>query len=197
MGNHSEPKEAVFGQIRARVHQRLEGLSPDLTYHDIHHTFDVVKQCERIAHEEGVTDEHRLFLLRVAGLYHDTGFLHTYRNHEEEGCQIFLTDAPSFGLDEEECAFVIRLIMATKLPQTPVDIYEQIICDADLDYLGRPDFFRIGDGLRREFLKYGVIQSDEEWSALQISFLSKHHYHTRSSQALREGPKQDNISRLL
>ena len=37
----------------------------------------------------------------------------------------------------------MELREATKIPQTPLTKLEEIICDADLDYLGREDFFEI------------------------------------------------------
>ena len=86
--------------------------------------------------------------------------------------------------------------MATKLPQTPATLLEKVICDADLDYLGRADFFEIGDGLRREFLKQGIIKTNQDWDQLQIKFLTSHQYHTATSRKLREKYKQGNISKL-
>ena len=189
-------KQAGFEAIRAFVVEKLEHLSPDLTYHNLEHTLDVVMQSERIAKEEGVDDEHQLYLLKVAALYHDTGFLHTYGKHEEESCAIFKEDAKLFGFSCEDTELITRLIMATKLPQTPATLLEKVICDADLDYLGRADFFEIGDGLRREFLKQGIIKTNQDWDQLQIKFLTSHQYHTATSRKLREKYKQGNISKL-
>lgn len=187
---------AAFDTIRLSVCEKLKDLDVHLTYHNLEHTLDVMQQCGRLAAEEGATDPHAIYLLKVAAMYHDTGFLRTYRNHEEQGCQIFLEDADAYGFSEEDKVFVKRLIMATKLPQTPHDLYERIICDADLDYLGRSDFFTIGDGLRREFLHFGVVDSDEAWGVLQIKFLTSHSYHTKSSQRLREPVKQQHLAQL-
>jgi predicted metal-dependent HD superfamily phosphohydrolase len=186
----------TFDLIRTFVCGKLKLLDEHLTYHNLAHTLDVVKQSERIARKEGVTDEHKIFLLKVAALYHDTGFIITYANHETASCEIFLCDAPQFNLSKEEQHFINRLIMATKLPQTPSDIFEQVICDADLDYLGRPDFFRIGDGLRKEFLHFKIVSSNEEWEKLQIRFLTSHHYHTDSCKKSREAKKQYHIAQL-
>ena len=56
-----------------------------------------------------------------------------------------------------------------------------IICDADLDYLGREDFDEISNSLKNEFLTYGVIKSEMEWDRLQVSFFNSHHYFTATS----------------
>ena len=171
-----------FESIENAVLKKLESLSPGLTYHSREHTRDVVQQSERIAREESVTDKRKVFILKIAALYHDTGFMETYSNHEERSCQIFLRDSKSFGLTPAEIKEVTDLIMVTKIPQQPKNLLQRIICDADLDYLGRDDFELIGDKLRREFLVYGVVRDDEEWDRLQLKFLASHRYHTFSSQ---------------
>src|SRR5688572_30635722 len=141
--------ENDFEKIQRKVLFKLRGLSPNLTYHCVNHTLDVVEQSGRIASEEGVRGERDLFLLKVAALYHDSGFLETYAEHEKKGCDIFLKDAVNFEFTEDEKDIIQGLIMSTKIPQQPKTHMEQILCDADLDYLGRSDFFEIGDTLRK------------------------------------------------
>ena len=84
-----------FDTIENAVLKKLVSLSPGLTYHSREHTRDVVQQSERIAREESVTDKRKVFILKIAALYHDTGFMETYSNHEERSCQIFLRDSKS------------------------------------------------------------------------------------------------------
>jgi len=193
----SDMRGQAFKKLKKIVLKRLEGLSSDLTYHSLAHTLDVLQQCERIAIEEGITDPDQLFLLRIAALYHDTGFLRTYSEHESKGCNIFLEDVDGMGFSEQEKTLIVNLIMATKIPQKPKTLLEKVICDADLDYLGRNDFFSIGDSLRKEFLCYHVIGSNDEWESLQLNFLQNHRYHTQSSRKLREPVKQKNYLQLL
>lgn len=182
--------EEEFKQIKQGVLHQLAHLQPTLTYHSPEHTLDVLEQCERIAAAEGLTDPRRVFLLKVAALYHDIGFLHRYTEHEEESCRIFLADATQHTFSDEEKNDVLHMIMATRLPQQPTTLAEQIICDADLDYLGRTDFLTIGDRLRREFISHGIVADDDGWQDLQLRFLNTHHYHTASSKTLREPIKQ-------
>ncbi|RYZ61166.1 MAG: HD domain-containing protein [Chitinophagaceae bacterium] len=196
MNLSTKDTQKAFDAIRNHVCKKLEGLSDHLTYHNIDHTLDVLQQSERIARDEGLEDEHKLYLLKVAAMYHDTGFLVTYADHEKASCDIFRNEAALFDFTPAEQAFIVRLIMATRLPQQPADIYECVICDADLDYLGRSDFFRIGDGLRKEFLHYGIVRSDEEWDRLQMKFLSNHSYHTNSCRESREYEKQAHMAQL-
>jgi hypothetical protein len=189
--------ENDFEKIKTNLLAKLNKLSSYLTYHCVDHTLDVIKQSERIANEEGITDERDLFLLQVAALYHDTGFLETYAEHEIKGCGIFMADAINLDFTDNEKEIIRGLIMSTKIPQQPNTLMEKIICDADLDYLGRQDFFKIGDTLRKEFLHYKIVQNNDDWERLQVKFLQFHKYHTDTSQKNREPVKQQHLSKLL
>ena len=191
------PADKYYNEIQQNAVAQLKKLSPDLTYHCLDHTWDVLEQSVRIAEAEGITDQHQIFLLKVAALYHDTGFLRAYRLHEAASCEIFLEETRKYDFTEAEKDVVKRLILVTQIPQQPKDLLEKIICDADLDYLGRDDFFAIGDTLRREFLLFKVVDDDAAWENLQLRFLKNHAYHTESSRLLREPAKQLNISKLL
>ncbi|HEV7380028.1 MAG TPA: HD domain-containing protein, partial [Dyadobacter sp.] len=125
-------------------------LDPTLFYHGVHHTLDVVQTALTIAYEENVTDAESLDLLRTAALYHDCGFLVTYKGHEAAGCDIAQNVLDEFGYTHAQIATICGLIMSTKVPQSAATHLEKILCDADLDYLGRADFKSIGETLYLE-----------------------------------------------
>jgi uncharacterized protein len=189
--------EKDFEYVKELVLNELDNLDPHLTYHSKEHTIDVMRQSLRIAASEGVTDIYQLLLLKFATLFHDIGFLKTYANHEAKGCELFLEYCAGDDFSDTEKEDIKALIMATKLPQSPKNHLEQIICDADLDYLGRNDFFIIGDNLRKEFLHYNIVADNEAWEKLQLNFLKNHQYFTESSRKLREPVKQVHYSKLL
>ena len=62
--------------------------------------------------------------------------------------------------------------MATKMPQRPKNLLQQIICDADLDYLGRNDFFILSEKLHKEFIEYKIACNDEEWKNQGLLFFN-------------------------
>lgn len=189
--------EKDFELVKEIILAKLDGLDPHLTYHSKEHTIDVMTQALRIAASEGITDSYQLLILKFATLFHDIGFLETYANHEAKGCEMFLKYSANKHFTDKEIADIQALIMATKLPQSPKNHLEEIICDADLDYLGRGDFFVIGDNLRKEFLHYNIVADNEAWEKLQLNFLKNHHYFTVSSQKLREPVKQKHYAQLL
>ena len=188
----------LLEKIKHRVFMRMKDLDQRLHYHTIWHTSDVLMQVERIAQSEGIVNERDLLLLKIAALYHDTGFLKTYMNHEEVGCQIFMEDAEqmAYELTINEKERVCQLIMVTKTPQEPQNIFEKIICDADLDYLGRDDFWLIGKKLYSELFGYGMIHDEHDWNMLQLSFLGKHQYWTKTSQKMRADKKAEYLSAI-
>ena len=180
-----------FSQIQQHVIAKLQkGLSSDLTYHSVSHTLDVLTQSIFIANAEGVDDDDDLFLLKLASLYHDVGFLDKYTGHEERSCEIAEKELTAFGLSKAQIDKVCGMIRATKVPQNPHTLLEEIICDSDLDYLGRPDFFTIGKGLFNEFMKQKIVSNDRDWNLLQIRFLEEHHYFTNTSKKRRQRQKQ-------
>ena len=179
----------LFTSIKQPILFRLENeLDPRLGYHNLSHTLDVMEQVEIIAKLEKVNDKHDLLLLKTAAAFHDSGFLIIYKNHEEKSCDI-ASDSLKNVFNEEDIKKICGMIMATKIPQTPHTLLEQIICDADLDYLGRDDFEPISRNLYKEFLTYKIIPEDIVWDHIQIKFFESHHYFTGTSVSNRNGEK--------
>jgi predicted metal-dependent HD superfamily phosphohydrolase len=173
-----------------------KGLSPNYYYHSINHTKDVVNAVERIALLEGVTDES-LFLLKTAAILHDAGFIERYDNNEEIGAIMAAEILPKYGYTEQHIKTIVELIHVTEIPHKPLNKIQEIICDADLDYLGRDDFDEIADKLRRELREMGKIQSDRQWDEIQVKFLNQHQYFTQTAKELRQEKKEINIQKVM
>ena len=172
-----------------------KGLSPQLHYHCIAHTKDVVRAVERIALLEGVTDEG-LFLLKSAATYHDAGFVEQYDKNEPVGARLAEEILPKYGYTDQHIATIKELIFVTQIPHQPKNKLEEIMCDADLDYLGREDFHEIADRLRRELREHGKIDSDRRWDEIQVQFLTAHQYFTETSQKTRQVKKMKNLEEI-
>jgi len=176
------------------LHQ-LQQLSPTLYYHGLHHTLDVVAQAESLADAESVTDADERAVLRTAAFFHDTGFLTTYQGHEEAGCAMAQQVLPTMGYTNDQIERICQLIMATQMPQNPGSFHlAQILCDADLDYLGRPDFLPISNTLLQELQARGKMADLRTWQELQVKFLSEHRYWTRTALLRREAGKQAHLA---
>jgi HD superfamily phosphodiesterase len=185
-----------FEAVKEYLLQRLErGLAPNLYYHGMHHTVDVMAAANRLAESEGIKDADKTILMTSA-LLHDAGFLIRYKENEDISAGMCWNILPRFGYTYSEIMVVAQLILSTSIPQKPYDKLSSILCDSDLDYLGRDDFFIIGCNLRREWKEYGRDLSVKEWYEQQIDFLSKHHYFTRTSTMLREEKKLRHLEYL-
>ncbi|MEO7393670.1 MAG: HD domain-containing protein [Chitinophagaceae bacterium] len=188
---------SVYDFIYNQITNRLQlHLSPYYTYHSLDHTLDVLKQSQQIAARENITDDEELFLLNIAVLYHDIGFLNIYSGHEEKGCELVKNELPVIGFNHDQIHKICGLIMATKIPQSPKNKLEEIICDADLDYLGRNDFEQISNQLYKEFLHVGFVKNYADWMQKQIGFFESHQYFTKSSQLLRQPLKMDHLLKI-
>ncbi|HVT85051.1 MAG TPA: hypothetical protein VHD35_07595, partial [Chitinophagaceae bacterium] len=133
---------------------------------------------------------------KTAALYHDSGFLHAYSGHEEAGCEIVKKELPAYGINGKQLDAICGMIMATKIPQSPKNKLEEIICDADLDYLGRPDFFKIANSLFKEMMHRGLVNNEREWNRIQVNFLKNHHYFTPTNKQSREQQKLEHLAMI-
>ncbi|MEM6801904.1 MAG: HD domain-containing protein [Bacteroidota bacterium] len=174
------------------IRKLREELPSSLTYHGLHHTLDVSRSAKEIARMESIGGED-ILLLETAALYHDSGFTRTYQNHEAAGCDIARESLPLFGYNKIQIRKICGMIMATRIPQSPTNLLEQILCDADLYYLGRSDFYHIGDTLFKEFLYQGIVKDERDWNQLQVKFLSNHNYFTSTAIHMRKANKDKHL----
>lgn len=189
--------ESGFLQLKSTILELLRtDLDQRLTYHCLAHTEDVLEQAQRIALTEGITDPKLLLLIKIAALFHDTGFLRTYKGHEEESCRIMEEYVSDRDLTKLDIEMIKGMIRATKVPQTPHNLSEKILCDADLDYLGRDDFKPISETLKDEFLVYGIIKTEQDWDDMQVSFFESHRYFTGTSLQNRYPLKMKHLQAL-
>ena len=167
-------------------------LAKNLFYHGPHHTKDVLNAVEKIAFNEKVSPEE-FILLRAAVLFHDFGYIDKYLDNETIGVDYARDFLPKYGFNLSQVNKVCELIMATKVPQKPKNNLERIICDADLDYLGREDFISISSNFYKELKEYRMVKNKKEWDQLQIKFLKSHHFFSEYSINNRSSLKKKNL----
>ncbi|WP_353777874.1 HD domain-containing protein [Winogradskyella sp. 3972H.M.0a.05] len=186
-----------FKIILKDITKLLDTKLPDyLTYHDTAHTLYVLDKSIHIAKKEGVGTSD-LELLKVAALFHDIGFTVTHKEHEEEGCKIAKTELKKYGYSNSEIETICGMIMATKIPQRPKTLLEQILADADLEYLATSGFSRKAKDLYKERLHFNPDLSLDEWNEVQIEFMKNHRYHTKYCKHYKTFRKQRNLKQIL
>jgi uncharacterized protein len=188
-----------FEQARSYALRRLEQeLSPRLTYHSLWHTRDdVAVATERLAALEGVSGS-ALALLLTGAYFHDIGFTEQFNDHETASIRIATQVLPKFGYSPDEITIVRGLIEVTRIPQRPHTHLEEIISDADLDCLGREDFWTRSHALydERKALNGANPPSEPAWCQIQLQFLQSHGYFTPSARALRQANKHRYIAEM-
>jgi len=185
-----------YHAAKAYILDKLEReLADHLTYHGLHHTLDVLYTTEELCYLERISPYDSL-LLKTAALFHDSGFTISTSEHEDFGCRIARHYLPRFGYTQREIELICGMIMSTKIPQSPRNYLEKIICDADLDYLGRDDFYDIGATLFEELKASRFLQNEQDWNRLQVNFLEQHRFFTSTNRRRRSPRKRKYLKEL-
>lgn len=186
--------EGASSYILARLGREL---SPSLTYHSLSHTRDdVLPAAVRLGQAVHLSDEN-LLLLKTAAVFHDSGFLVSYDNHEQYSINLAREKLPEFGYSPEQIDTIAETIAATRLPQRPRNLLQQLMCDADLDTLGREDFPELNRRLQEEHQR--ILKSPpnpQVWLANQVRFLEDHSFFTRAAHEFRDAGKAQNLARI-
>ena len=186
-----------FSKLKKMILKELnDRLSGKLTYHGIHHTTDVLAVVEELCILEKVPSDQAT-KLKTAALLHDAGFVEDkHLGHEAASCKMAEAILPNYNYTPQQISHICEMIMATKIPQSPTDRLAEILCDADLDYLGRDDFYPIAQSLFVELQAYGIVQEETVWDKIQVGFLENHRFFTDTNRTRRERQKQQRIAEL-
>ena len=168
-------------------------LSPKLYFHCIDHAIDVLNSAVRLNSLERMNANDSI-LIETAAIFHDAGMIRTYLDHEKVSADLARKVLIEYDYSPAEIEQVASLIMATAMPQYAKTKQEMVLCDADLDVLGREDFFITSFQLQLEWKIFGIMDSTlREWIKFEIDFLENHKYYTASAIKLREEQKQKNL----
>jgi predicted metal-dependent HD superfamily phosphohydrolase len=165
--------------------------------HTLHPTKGVVAVANNIAMSENIS-EHDRELLITAAYFHDTGYIRAYEKNEPIAARMAGRILKLIGYKPNEVEKIQRMILLTDPEIEPNTRVEKILCDADLDNLGREDFLKLDGKLREGQHARGIDVSDDvKWYRNTLEFIKKHQYYTESQKKLREKGEQKNIKRLL
>jgi uncharacterized protein len=154
-------------------------------YHNYEHTLYVQEKALEIGKHENCTDRE-IELLNTAALWHDTGYIKTYYGHEEASCVLAKKHLPYYGFSKKDITIICGMIMATKILQTPKNKLEEILADADLEYLGTTTVEEKADLLCRELQSLNPSLTAAAWNKIQIGFLDTHHYFTKYCKEIKD-----------
>jgi uncharacterized membrane-anchored protein YitT (DUF2179 family)/predicted metal-dependent HD superfamily phosphohydrolase len=184
--------EKVYSFLINKLEKELPAY---LYYHNAEHTKSVIAAAEHLAASENISGDE-LVILKTAALFHDAGFLQQADGHEEISCIWARDYLHEYEYTDNQIDQICRIIMATRLPQSPGDHLGQILCDADLFYNGKAGYAANAEKLFKEFKQRGIVKTESEWLLMQVEFLSTQHFFTRSAVAELEGTKEEIIAEL-
>ena len=188
-------KEA-YPPICFEILEDLETSLPEhLEYHSLEHTIDVANVCDfYIDHFK--LDKQEVELIRIAAIAYDYAYIDSPEEHEKNSVCRLLPLLKKHGYSEKEIDLISGMIMATKIPQQPTNLYERILADADLDYLGRNDYDKLSRRRVKELYHYSVVSNQKQWLDAQIKFLENHTYHTDFAKKHRDKSKSKKLEQI-
>lgn len=185
-----------FSEIHDHMISRLQkGLPSYLKYHDVAHTEDVIKKSVLLGELENLSPPD-IDLIKIAALYHDSGFLIAREDHEEKSCGIADKDLTEMNFHKGDIKTICEMIQATKIPQQAHNRYQNILADADLFYLGTDEYTYYAEKLYEELKHFSPEITAEEWFNIQVAFMEQHSYFTAYGKTVLRPVKQKNL-RLL
>lgn len=172
--------EKILAEAKNFILGLLENKLPEgVLFHSKDHTLDVLKNVVIIGNNSLVSQDD-INVLQIAALFHDIGYVVDYQNHERESVIIARNFLNKRNIDKDVIDIICNTIMATKIPQNPINIYESILCDADLMHLTYSDYFKNIELMRIEWQKIGKAQLSElEFHKGSLNFIKQHKYHTK------------------
>lgn len=190
--------ESLLNKVKKHCLKVLdEGRCHHLQFHNVQHTNDVVKSIRRNAVYQGLTDEEIEPLL-IAAYFHDTGVRYIYKGHEYVSAANAKKFLEEVNYPRDKTRVVINCILATQMPQSPKNNFEEMICDADLSHLGKQNYFEKNELLREEWREFMKLEfTDTEWRKLTIDFLMEHRYFTAYGKDKLQAKKRGNILKCM
>lgn len=182
-------KEYVLNLLQTKI-------SSNNVYHDVDHTRNVAETAEIIGRASNISDED-LEIVILAAWFHDLGYIEKVEGHEELSAKYAEEFLRKENYPQSKIDKVKSCILATKVPQNPKSLLEEILCDADLSHLGKKTFKHRNDLFREEFEYYfGRQLSEAEWLKKSIEFLNSHKFFTEFARREYDEQKKRNISKL-
>ena len=187
----------LIKKVELYVHDYFHRHQTDnLIYHKIGHTANVVKLAEKIGAGSGLS-ENEMEIVIISAWFHDIGYIHTSKKHEEESACIAEKFLNENKYPPEKIEKVKSCIISTKITLTPQNKLQEVLCDADLRHLAKKNFFEQSKLLKLEFEKTkGEYYDEQEWFEETLKFIKEHEFYTKYAKEKYNDKKQENIIKL-
>ncbi|MCK4677900.1 MAG: HD domain-containing protein, partial [Bacteroidales bacterium] len=164
-------------------------------YHNVTHTREVVKAVQALSEHSNLPQEDANMVL-IAAWFHDIGYVNSYNDHEEESKKMADEFLQSKGMNKEIIQIITNCIDATKVPQKPKTLLEEILCDADMFHLSQPEFCDKTELLRLEQNTFRKKTGKKKFLNTSLKFLNLP-YFTGFAQKNWTTGKEKNIKKIM
>jgi len=195
--NTSAMDNAIISDVKNYVEELFRNKYDNKSsYHSFTHTKEVAEAAEKIGKGSDLSEEE-LEAVVIGAWFHDTGYLHEQKDHEEQSVILAKEFLASRNYPEEKINRVCDCILATRMNYVPTNLMEEVIHDADYINLSNQDNLKQSELLRSEFINYGGMEpTEEEWLTSELKFLLNHRYYTEYAKRKLEDKKAENIKKL-
>lgn len=188
---------AKLKPLYKRIQQEVfTHLPADLHYHRKEHT-EIVMRNALLLSKAAKLSQREEEMLYAAAILHDTGYGKKYNSNEGVAAILAQNILPQYGFSQPEVEAIKNMILATNLIIEPSSKLEMLMADADMGYLGQPDFLKWSNRLLEEWRLHKMFtKSNHEWLELQRQFLAGYTFFTAEGTALFDSGKQKNLETL-
>lgn len=188
------PAINIVQKAAAYVKVLLKSSLPvNMHFHNLQHTQYVVDAAVEIAKQSGLNRDQTT-IVKVAAWFHDTGYLYHYKGHEDTSIVIAGTFLMQHHYGNDFIQQVWDCIEATKVPQSPKNLTQQVICDADMRHFAAENYQDFARNLKAEWEdQLDKRYTDTEWQDLNLHILQHHQYFTDYGKTVLQNLKQKNI----
>lgn len=188
--------DSVIDKLQDEALSYLAGhLDKRYSYHNAQHTLEVCNGVKLFA-DQCDLPRSDYSALRIASIFHDFGYLERDYDNEKLAFPYMEDFGRRFNIPQQLLILADKLIMETAFPYFPVTPAGKLLCDADIEYIGRECFLTKAELFRQELAAGGVVYTDEQWWKLEMEFLQKNHFFTDVCRKLRDAGRVINIGKV-
>lgn len=170
--------------------------SVDFTFHNYNRAVTIVRHCTTLGVQMNLKKEESK-TLHLAAWFLETGYSRDYDNYQSASVTIANAYLEEKGVDEDVTKSIEELILSTRVPEQPVTLMAQVLCDARMYYLAEKNLLLHIENLRTERLAVCKKEySDKEWLLENINTTNNYFYFTSAAKELLEKKKQKQKSLL-
>jgi hypothetical protein len=191
-----------YTTIYKKTEQYVTGLFEEkhpahLVFHNLDHTKGVVARASEISGHYQLSEKDMLIIF-IASWFHDTGYLFSGPvDHEKQSVEVMKEFVDKYEIEEDVFEEATGCIMATSHPRNPLNLLQEILCDADTYHFGTKDFKRTNKLAfdETQTLNQGHI-SKQEFDEATLLMLRHHQFYTSYCRELLSDYKKKNMKKL-